>query len=251
MRLFMISFFILFTTFSYSQQSQPPSHKQPSNQSQTQKNPSKPTITANQLTSTNPPQNINNKSEEKYYKDIWDLCLVIFTGILAITGIIQARISADTAKRQLRAYLTLYPSTDKNLFTIQCRPGTKFQFCLDAQNDGATPALQCKFQGMIKILENRPTKDDLRGIENTPITTWNINPGRKTAYTVPADDFFDDKDWVSAIQGVKFLIFIGKVSYVDIFKKHHLTIFCYRFTQSQHGYTWMSIGPNTSDDETA
>ena len=244
-----LMFFIFFSLIYLYGQFQPITYAQTAIQSQNPTNQSKPKQAfEDEKSQTNLNQNQNGKNKGFWEKiESWDvnIWMLIVTILMFFAMSYQAWISRNTARQQLRAYLTLSPSTT---FLFTQGINNKFEFGLDAKNDGLTPARKARFQAMIKLINHEPTKTDLEGIDNTPITTWDINPSHKLLYSIRTDKRFDNQDCIDAVNGIKSLIFIGRVIYEDVFKKSHTAFFCYRLLQTQDGkYTWKSAGENISD----
>ena len=121
-------------------------------------------------------------------------------------------------------------------------------FTVDFQNSGKTPALKVSvwIHGGTFI----PNNWDI--IEKNSVGTNGLNfsgmlTPNTTAYIHTIDDSIDDEEVKSIQAGMPYYVY-GKISYDDIFMRHHWSEFCYLVALTPKFIAW-PFGPHNSCDE--
>lgn len=150
--------------------------------------------------------------------------LALFTAKLWKSTGDLAKGAEDTAKRQLRAYLSAQPNY---IFSFDSTKLVEIKFTI--VNHGQTPASQVQSAGFIDIFpyplpSNYP-------LPNLPIVSKSksvIHPNEVFHTHVFAGRLFTTNEIDQSVQGTQFRIYVfGKVNYVDAFGENRETIFCH------------------------
>jgi hypothetical protein len=229
------------------------------------KNDREPTTTSNQQTDgepTNPlgsgekhpnPKSCANQSCRGYEKKHpleWGIFILLFFTLLA-TAIAacytkkQSEISADTEKRQLRAFVGI------DYFRLECPncgeptyvpsipiPGyiAKDFFVVAVRNSGVTPARKLiTFFNILEVPWGASLQKNFIFPDTEPTKFPNIEANR-SAWLVPPNtskemlgSIFDARPIARAQNRTTVIYIYGHIDYVDIFDVPQTTIFCYRY----------------------
>lgn len=156
--------------------------------------------------------------------------LTILTGLLAAATAVLAIFTIklwltadDTAKKQLRAYISIEEYGVRN-FDIG-KPEFSFRY----RNNGQTPAYDVRFFTWIAVLpyplpKNFP-HDDVR--EDSTVSRTTVGPGVYQRGYKPIDTALTPPEIAEIIDGsTRRLYFMGVARYSDVFKQPHETWFC-------------------------
>jgi hypothetical protein len=140
-----------------------------------------------------------------------------------------ANIMADTAKRQLRAYIFEHADTDN---TKQCPEGWVVD--VEIRNAGQTPAYDVRCASTLRPLIDPLPKD----FEfNPPVFDegmFVVNPGIPRANSVKTE-FMVPSDRTAVGNGDKVLYLWGRIEYVDVFERPHFAEYRLRFQVEVRG----------------
>jgi hypothetical protein len=145
-------------------------------------------------------------------------------------------ISRDTAKRELRAYLSLRP-----LIIGDMAPGLPFPvLTMPVDNSGATPANRVSSRGAWKVMDEEPTSelfDKLLNEYAANFEKYDIAHGprmcKNMTYTVEISA--EARVKVFAADTKHKFYFAGQIHYQDIFGDEHLTEFFYWYNPKLDG----------------
>lgn len=138
----------------------------------------------------------------------------------------------DTAIRQLRAYVSVYPAALENI-----HPDHPPIFSFAETNNGLTPAYGREHRGMMDILPHPLPESFI--VPELPISRTQsrftlfpkVTPAPR-GNIVPWERKFLQAEWIEifeAKEGGRRLYVFGQVSYKDCFKKERWTKFCFYF----------------------
>lgn len=214
------------------------------------------------------PQNVNAQStpdqngrsgEEPNNFSLLNILLVIATFGLFGVGFWQGSISRMTAKRQLRAYITVKGT---QMFATQngievdpprqifagCVPGCKTQFA----NSGQTPAYDVELSGAIGFVKWPVNPADLKAI---PIPTRGsksiIGPGGMTTkWDIQKEDLpaLTRDDIEGLIKGTHAIVVFGEVRYKNVFKEKCFLRYRY-FTGGPTGLRGVTLSAHDEGNE--
>jgi hypothetical protein len=154
------------------------------------------------------------------YKDVWLILLTAVLGIAALGSWSQAR---DTARRQLRAYLTVIIGNgsyqDENL---------KFDARPVLTNNGQTPAHKVSYAARAAIL---PYPLDANTVLDSPAEITKsaavLGPTQTFVLAAVVPERVPDEQVVPIMAGYPNRVYIwGRVTYEDVFGRPHFTEFC-------------------------
>ncbi len=169
---------------------------------------------------------------------VTDSLLVLFTAVLAIfTGKLWASTSKlvtgaeETAKKQLRAYISAVVESNRD-YDGNVIP---YETAIVVSNAGQTPAHKMTYWTLSDIHEfpltkelTTPSKEDLKALEAYSV----LHPG-KDFYLRPDIPEFNTANRLRITNGQAVYIW-GKISYEDAFGDNHDTAFC--FFMDKEGY---------------
>jgi hypothetical protein len=161
----------------------------------------------------------------------WVFCSAVFTLSLAWFSYLQIEISRDTAKKQLRAYISITPNREAKKIVLQTvGKNDHFEFLLDANNWGQTPAKNIKFWGGIDLIADILDKGFWDKIQKKDIGGITIlNPGQNNWFYVRSLILFEDEKLYEFGMGRLKLLLYGKLQYEDIFDEQHNIDFCFQY----------------------
>ncbi|MEK7322703.1 MAG: hypothetical protein AABZ84_06465 [Pseudomonadota bacterium] len=161
-----------------------------------------------------------------YRLKITDTLLAIFTfGLFIATWFLYCatrdlvRGADDTAKRQLRAYLSVTP----DFINSDCNIGSTIE------NHGLTPAYKITTEsGYADILPHPlPLEFNFKEIIDRTSHTHILAPRQTLRATVIPRRIFSKDEIAAAIEGTKFRLYVfGAITYTDAFDKSHRTEYC-------------------------
>lgn len=132
-------------------------------------------------------------------------------------------LAADTAKRQLRAYI----SADK-IQALGFRPGGQQALGVLIKNSGQTPAYGVRVISRRQFSNMGPDRFRFRfGEREEGFSYADLGPGQDFAHINRHDEPMAPELYDAIVGGEIVLIFAGVIVYRDAFKKRHITMFRY------------------------
>ncbi|HEV7164934.1 MAG TPA: hypothetical protein VGO35_06045 [Gammaproteobacteria bacterium] len=163
------------------------------------------------------------------------LILAAFTIVLAITGICQARISSNTTKQELRAYLSADENPDRDNRDYSINTNThRASALLCITNYGKTPAYEVCMKGRIEYMPF--SREEAFKFPEFEYGQRVIDPGQQHFLRVKSDSLYADlyrtkpkfrKDITEIKNDEKCWHVFGFVTYRDTFGGRHYIKFCY------------------------
>jgi len=195
--------------------------------------------------------NLQLKSEETKSKtdaesSKWTDPLSVFTGLLvAVTagligiGWIQWRETRNTAKRQLRAYLAVYPGflleqDERNKLIFEARPIVK--------NTGQTPAYEISFQGITRVLPiPLPPNFNFSLVPHPNPSVATLGSQQDNTMFPATEKLYTTNELIDILLLNKVALYTyGTVTYEDTFGETRHTEYCYFFAWGSKGIPmWM------------
>lgn len=148
--------------------------------------------------------------------EIW---IAFLTLLLAVPGWMLALISHDTAKRQLRAYVSF--GTERTTLDRDNKTG-KWIINYDYKNNGVTPAYKFTIATGHFLADNEDAEASRLG---APYSVGALGPSDIVADWETTE--LTDADVEALRRGSKALIFYGVLKYTDAFKRQRWTRFRY------------------------
>ena len=166
-------------------------------------------------------------AENSFIASTVSACAASIGTILLIWTLVVTR---STARRQLRAYISVEPKT---LNTFGQPNGTfKMAVTIHMKNGGNTPAYKCVHGGNIVVLtpeKERPfflqSEDRQRLGEPSPSV---IHSDQVSEGIIDGSEIFTKADFDEVAAGKRALFVFGAVEYVDTFGKSQRTEFCHK-----------------------
>jgi hypothetical protein len=136
----------------------------------------------------------------------------------------QASLTEQTAKRQLRAYISVEPGG-----IVEWIPGGQPSGKITARNVGATPAYKVEVAVKIHIISVTPETDITNSAPIVMSGDMVIVPsGHRNAQVVPTD-IFGLPEWDDVFNRERWVIMFGYVKYLDVFGEKQKSRFCHLY----------------------
>jgi hypothetical protein len=166
--------------------------------------------------------------------------VIVTTGLWWSTGALVEG-AEDTARRQLRAYLSVHPAK-----LLKFTPNENMIFSFEIKNHGQTPAYSCTHTSDI-IFERHPLPEKFNFpiLDSTPKSKVTVHKDIPITGNIVATKKFTQQQLVEALQapatGGKRIIIFGKIDYKDAFGGDRWTNFCFSFA-GQHDWIRFANG---------
>jgi hypothetical protein len=158
------------------------------------------------------------------------------------------RISQDTAKRQLRAYLGFSPG-----HVTQFAANQQFKSENTVKNYGLTPAYNVAITHGARVEPRSPAASyNVPGhLIMTTKTDATILPQHERTSRLVGAAALTEAQYNDIVKGAMVLVHQGTIEYVDIFKTHRFTNFCffYGVDEIKVGYGSLCTNYNNADDD--
>ena len=165
---------------------------------------------------------------------LWNLYYVRQSTKAAINAATAAQgsvaITADTAKRQLRAYVSNVATTLEG-FAFGQQPKT----AVTVQNDGQTPAHGLTVKLALAIMTEPATDFEVNVVG--PLSKSHLAPGAQITPSHKLGVHLDQLNIEAVRAGTKTLYVFGEIDYLDIFNEAHKTRFRFLLKPENAGYT--------------
>jgi hypothetical protein len=194
---------------------------------------------------------LNLVNETDWFYKFWSDPIATFTGalffatlVLVAIGYFQWRETRNTARRQLRAYISIYPGLlieqdERSPAIFEARPTIK--------NTGQTPAYNVSFAAITKVLPYPlPNGFDLSLPPHPSPSVSTLGPQQDSSMFTYTEKIYpiDELIAILTMKGVALYPY-GNVSYKDAFERTWETKFCYFFIWGSKGYPmWMLSNQN-------
>jgi hypothetical protein len=149
--------------------------------------------------------------------------MAILTGLIALTGMYQAAIARDTARRQLRAYVHVIDVAIRDVAPLR-RPAAHFNM----QNTGQTPALDLAVRFSLALLP-LPSEDgpfahlDIRPKLEPGASRGTLGAGDTQPLHVSFPDPLPEQLFEQFKSGKLGIFLYGSISYRDVFRREQTT----------------------------
>jgi hypothetical protein len=147
----------------------------------------------------------------------------ICTGAAASFTGYQAWIAKDTAKRQLRAYISV-----PEAYVKYARNGARPDGWIAISNAGQTPAYQVQLDSETRILDY-PLITSFTFLTNHHYEIGNLGPQSKLSPSQIGDEDLPADEFAELKNGQRRIFLYGTITYKDVFKKQHYTNYCLNF----------------------
>jgi len=138
-------------------------------------------------------------------------------------------ISEDTAKRELRAYLSAAPGG------LTIGPHQKIVGSIAVKNVGQTPASDVIHQAFIGIFDKRPETDLTKMVVTVRDCDTSINPNQELFFYSDDYEYYLTEDTITELlSGSLCIVIFGAVSYRDIFNRVQTTRFSYWYGNGKY-----------------
>lgn len=220
------------------------------NQSGSHQQNTKPMDSSGNVTQANSNQaSACSTNNQKHWLDYGTFVVASFAFIAAFSAAgftaWQAWIAKDTAKRQLRAYVSVKPVGQFNLI-----PNVILEQLMVIKNFGLSPAFNVREDSAIAVLPfpltvNLNMGPPLHGTQTSKVT---IFPTEEFPFTTISPDVLTEENIKEVLDGKRWRLYvIVKLTYDDIFRVNHFTHLCAMYGGDKPQITFCDRYNDTDD----
>jgi len=175
-----------------------------------------------------------------------DVCIAIFTAVLAVLAILQTLILAKTVEMSRNDQRAWVGAADMSTPEVQW--GSRLKLSIPLSNSGRTPARHVKIEfdssvnprGKTFKADYRPNAD--AGPQSVPV----IQPGARHYINAVRVQPFTGEEESGIGSGEMLLVVYGRITYDDVFGRNHKTTFAYRWVPALS--VWRALDTNNDAD---